>query len=417
MKICIAQTASKKGQIQQNIENHLAFVKRAIQFNADLIVFPELSITNYEPDLARALATTIEDPVFNPFQVLSDKNNISIGIGMPIQANDGIHIGMIVFEPNTTRKFYAKQMLHTDELPYFVGGTEQLFLNIKTSKIALGICYETLQRTHFLYAQQAGIDIYIASVAKPQRGIEKAYQHFHQISNEFNIPILMSNCIGDCDNFKSVGQSAIWNKNGELLDQLDPRTQGLLIYNTQTQKAEKEQLQITEAKPEELNEIHQMYRNAKVALEHKGIYQWTDSYPNRQIIEHDIKKGILFVLKNNDIIIGAINISEEQEVEYQTIKWQFDANKVLVIHRLVVEPEQQRKGYARKLMDFAEQFARQESYTSIRLDAYSDNESVIAFYKKRAYYIRGNVYFPNRTHPFHCMEKAITSPSKAALSN
>lgn len=407
MKICIAQTKSEKGYIQWNIENHLEFVERAINLKADLIVFPELSITNYEPDLAKELATEIESNIFNPFQETSNKNEITIGIGMPTKATDGINISMLIFQPNKERTVYSKQMLHSDELPYFVCGKNQFFLTINGVKIAIGICYETLQREHFLNAKDQRIDIYVASVAKPDGGIEKAYKHFPQIAKEFNTPILMSNSVGHCDNFMSVGQSAVWNKKGVLIEQLDAKNQGFLIYDTKTERTEKEQLKIEKGTLSDLNKLFQIYLNGKNELELNGIYQWTNNYPTRSIIESDIKKSVLFVLKNGREIIGAINISEEQEPEYETINWEFDNSKVLVIHRLVIDPKYQGKGYARKLMDFAEKFAIENDYYSIRLDAYSQNKRVIDFYEKRKYFIRGNVNFHEREYPFHCMEKEI----------
>ncbi|HYD91462.1 MAG TPA: nitrilase-related carbon-nitrogen hydrolase, partial [Flavobacterium sp.] len=58
MKIAIAQTRSEKGDITKNIDKHLRFTTSAIENSAALIVFPELSLTNYEPELAQALATT-----------------------------------------------------------------------------------------------------------------------------------------------------------------------------------------------------------------------------------------------------------------------------------------------------------------------------------------------------------------------
>jgi predicted amidohydrolase/GNAT superfamily N-acetyltransferase len=407
MKICIAQTKSEKGDIQWNIENHLEFVERAINLKADLIVFPELSITNYEPDLAKELATEIESNIFNPFQETSNKNEITIGIGMPTKATDGINISMLIFQPNKERTVYSKQMLHSDELPYFVCGKNQTFLTINGAKIAIGICYETLQREHFLNAKNQGTDIYIASVAKPKGGIEKAYKHFPQIANEFNTPILMSNCVGYCDNFMSVGQSAIWNKKGELIEQLDANNQGLLIFDIKTEQTQKEQLNIEKGKISDLDQLFQIYVKGKTDLEKSGIYQWTKNYPTRSIIESDLNKGVLFVLRNNKEIIGAIKISEEQEPEYETINWEFDNSKVLVIHRLVIDPKYQGKGYARKLMGFAEKFAKENNYSSIRLDAYTQNKRVIDFYEKRNYFIRGNVNFTEREYPFHCMEKEI----------
>lgn len=407
MKICIAQTKSEKGNIQRNIENHLEFIERAIKLKADLIVFPELSITNYEPNLAKELATDIESIIFNPFQEISNKNEVTIGIGMPTKATDGINISILIFQPNRERTIYSKQMLHSDELPYFACRKNQVFLTINGAKIAIGICYETLQQEHFLNAKNKGAKIYIASVAKPKGGIEKAYNHFPKIANEFNTPILMSNCVGHCDNFMSVGQSAVWNKKGDLIEQLDANNQGLLIYDTKTERTEKEQLKIEKGTLSDLNELFQIYLNAKNELERNGIYQWTDNYPTRSIIENDFKKGILFVLRSNEEIIGAINISEEQETEYQTVSWEFNNSKVLVIHRLVIDPKYQGKGYAKKLMDFAEKFANEKNYSSIRLDAYSQNKRVIDFYEKRKYFTRGNVNFPEREYPFHCMEKEI----------
>jgi predicted amidohydrolase len=253
MKICIVQTKSEKGNVQKNIEDHLEFIERAIKLKADLIIFPELSITNYEPDLTTKLATDIESNIFSAFQEISNTDEIIIGIGMPTKATDGINISMLIFQPNSERTVYSKQMLHSDELPYFVCGKNQTFITINGVKIAIGICFETLQREHFLNAKNQGTDIYIASVAKPKGGIEKAYKHFPQIANEFNTPILMSNCVGHCDNFMSVGQSAVWNKKGELIEQLDANNQGLLIYDTQTEQTEKEQLKIEKGTLSDLN--------------------------------------------------------------------------------------------------------------------------------------------------------------------
>lgn len=244
MKICIAQTKSEKGKTQENIQNHLRLIKRAIKSKSDLIIFPELSITNYEPDLAKELAFDIENQIFNPFQELSDKNEIAIGIGIPTKSTEGINISMLILQPNKRKIVYSKQILHSDELPYFVCGNTPVFLNIKGTKIAMGICYETLQPNHFLNAQKQRIDIYIASVAKPKRGIKKAYKYFPTISSKFKTPILMSNCVGHCDNFMSVGQSAVWNKKGELAAQLDEENQGILIYDTESKLAEIEQLEI-----------------------------------------------------------------------------------------------------------------------------------------------------------------------------
>ena len=239
MKICIAQIKSIRGEVHKNIQHHIEVIHQAIHFGIDLIVFPELSITGYEPELAKQLAVDYKDEMFNPFQQLSDEHTICIGVGMPTKNDDGICISMLIFQANKPQMVYTKRILHADELPYFVSGKDQPFLQIEDKKIALGICYETLQREHFENAVENHAAIYIASVAKPDRGVEKAYIHFPSVAHEFNLPVLMCNCVGFYDNFLSNGSSSIWNNNGELIAQLDDQNQGLLVYNVDIESAEK----------------------------------------------------------------------------------------------------------------------------------------------------------------------------------
>jgi predicted amidohydrolase len=56
MKIGKAQIELTKGDIEKNIEIHKRWIKRAVAENADLVAFPELSLTGYEPALAGELA-------------------------------------------------------------------------------------------------------------------------------------------------------------------------------------------------------------------------------------------------------------------------------------------------------------------------------------------------------------------------
>ena len=57
MRLFLGQTRPIKGDIHHNIENHTKFIELAISHRADMVVFPELSITGYEPTLAKELAT------------------------------------------------------------------------------------------------------------------------------------------------------------------------------------------------------------------------------------------------------------------------------------------------------------------------------------------------------------------------
>jgi predicted amidohydrolase len=238
MKISVAQTKPIKGNIAENIVAHIKLINLAISHNADAIFFPELSLTGYEPELAKELATNQDDVLFNNFQEISNKNNITIGIGMPTKSISGIKISMIILQPNKPIQTYSKQQLHSDEKPYFVNGDEQIIIEIGNIKVAPAICYESLQFDHSESSFKLGADVYIASVAKSQNGIEKAMTHYPAVAKKFSIPVIMSNCVGQCDDFISVGQSAVWTIQGKLAGQLDDKSKGLLIFDTENEKVE-----------------------------------------------------------------------------------------------------------------------------------------------------------------------------------
>lgn len=240
MNIAVAQIKPAKGDISANIEKHLKFVELASSLNAHSIFFPELSLTGYEPDLAKDLAINKNDDRLDVFHEMSDLKNITIGVGIPTKTKSGIQISMIVFQPNHNRISYSKQQLHEDEFPYFENGTEQIIIKIENQKIIPAICYESLQIEHAEKGSNLGGEIYVASVAKSKNGVEKAFIHYPEMAKKYSMPVLMSNCIGECDNFVSIGFSSVWTKEGKLAEQLDNKNEGILVFNTITEEVTKQ---------------------------------------------------------------------------------------------------------------------------------------------------------------------------------
>ncbi|HMQ05999.1 MAG TPA: carbon-nitrogen hydrolase family protein [Saprospiraceae bacterium] len=237
MKVSIAQIRSFKGNVMANVATHKRMINLAIAHQADVVFFPELSISGYEPELAKELATTQDDLLFDEFQHLSDSFQVTIAAGIPTHSHEGIKISMIILQPTQPRQTYSKQKLHSDELPFFVPGKEQLILKVKNKKIAPAICFESLQNNHFENAIQLGADIYLASVAKPHHTLSVAFQHYSSMAKKFSIPVCMVNSIGFCDHFLSAGMSSLWSKNGLLLGQLGDQNEGLIIFDTDSEEA------------------------------------------------------------------------------------------------------------------------------------------------------------------------------------
>lgn len=236
MKICIAQTRPVRGDIKSNIVNHKKLIDLAVSNEADVIIFPELSLTGYEPTLAKDLATNENDHRFDDFQRISDGKNIIIGVGIPTNNENGLCISMILFQPTKPRQVYSKKYLHADEVPFFVSGPNITGIKIKETNVALAICYELSVPQHSEDAFKSGAEIYIASVAKTATGVEKAYKTLSDIAGKCSMMTLLSNSVGICEDGLCAGQSAVWNKKGLLVAQLDDSNEGVLIIDTETQQ-------------------------------------------------------------------------------------------------------------------------------------------------------------------------------------
>ena len=108
MKICGAQTKPVTGNIQVNIERHLPFIDRAVSCHANAIIFSELSLTGYEPSLAKELSTRPDDQRFDVFQRISNTCKVSIGVGVPTHNGNHVSISMILFSQTRRRSSIPK---------------------------------------------------------------------------------------------------------------------------------------------------------------------------------------------------------------------------------------------------------------------------------------------------------------------
>ncbi len=159
------------------------------------------------------------------------------------------------------------------------------------------------------------------------------------------------------------------------------------------------------------NDIDTILNLTKACAKHmisEGIHQWNAIYPSKKAFENDVSRGELYVLENTNKIKGCIVVSTFMDEEYIPIQWLTKNKTNIYIHRLAVHPQEQGKGYAQQLMSFAEKFAIDNNYTSIRLDTFSQNARNQKFYELRGYKRLGNIYFPKQSeHPFYCYELVL----------
>ncbi len=160
------------------------------------------------------------------------------------------------------------------------------------------------------------------------------------------------------------------------------------------------------AKIHEIPEILSITKACAEEMIRQNIFQWNETYPSQSAFEKDIERNELYVLEKENTLVGCIVLTSYMDEEYKTVAWLTPNQNNLYIHRLAVHPRFQHQGFAQQLMTFAENFALQNTYLSIRLDTFSRNKRNQHFYTLRGYSRLGEIYFPNQSdYPFYCYEK------------
>lgn len=218
IKIAVAQFSPVNGDVESNINKHIALIKLAINESVDVIIFPELSLTGYELYLSKNLGFDRKDKRLFVFQNLSDKYKINIIIGAPIFNEVGdIEIGLFIIRPYTTITHYSKMHLHEGETKFFSPGKREIIFDCKGTFIGLAICADITKDTHPYNIASKGASIYLCSMLITSNGYDEDTKIMRDYATKHKLVVAMANFSGDTGGWKAIGKSAIWDSNGTLL--------------------------------------------------------------------------------------------------------------------------------------------------------------------------------------------------------
>ncbi|PMN74072.1 carbon-nitrogen hydrolase family protein [Enterovibrio norvegicus] len=221
LRIALAQLSVTKGSIRANLQKHIELIELAAEQHANVIVFPELSLTGYEPDLLEELAFTSSDESVLALSRLATYHNMVIVCGLSLQNENEAgetqgkpYIAAAICQPSRTVSFYRKQYLHEGEATFCARGKDNVMLSVKGNKLALAICADFSDPQHAKDAQEAGADIYLVSALISQNGYEHDSQLLADIAKTHRFPVLLSNFVGETGGWETAGQNRVWDING-----------------------------------------------------------------------------------------------------------------------------------------------------------------------------------------------------------
>lgn len=219
-KIAAAQINTLAGDIDENLKRHLVAIDVAIKRSVSAIVFPELSLIGYEPQLAAELAMNANDARFDPLRLRAKDYQIEISLGVPLANPNGKPgLGAIIISSDGSSHTYHKMHLVGSEPQFFQPGTINCSWDVQGTSIGVAICADASQESHPENYAQSGSQIYAASVFLTSEWYETDCPRLAAYSSRFEMLVLMANHAKTIGTYSSVGKSAAWAPDGRLLAQ------------------------------------------------------------------------------------------------------------------------------------------------------------------------------------------------------
>ena len=139
-------------------------------------------------------------------------------------------------------------------------------------------------------------------------------------------------------------------------------------------------MKIILAEKKDLVDIKEMYVKIINNMISNGITIWNEYYPI-EVFEEDIRENNLYLLKNNDVILGAFALYEHKDIE-SDVKWKDTKAKAYLLNRVGVNVDYIRQGIGQKLVEEAAKLAKEKGAKFLRLLVVKENTPAIKLYDK-----------------------------------
>jgi len=224
LKIALAQTNFLVGNIDANVNNIIKTAQHARdELGADLIVFPELTITGYPAEDLLLRADFIAAANNAVYQLADRIAGIAVVVGFPELDDGKLYNSAIVLHQGVTLACYRKQALPNygvfDEQRYFAAGNQPCVFEFNGTFIGLTICEDVWQDGIIDANKQAGAEILLTLNASPFNA-GKIHQREAVVCRQIKaarIALVYVNQVGGQDELIFDGASFVSDASGEIV--------------------------------------------------------------------------------------------------------------------------------------------------------------------------------------------------------
>ena len=255
MRMALGQFNATVGDIKNNVETMRRLCAEAAGADADVVVFPEMSICGYPPEDLLLKNSFLNDNRLAVEKLAKDCSGKTVIVGFAEKNEKGYFNSLAVLERGGIKKIYRKSILPNygvfDERRYFRPGAEPVVVDVGGIAVALTICEDIWQlewMDKFL-SQTRHRDIIVNISASPFHlgKIAQREEMLNRCARHFNCAIAYCNLVGGQDELVFDGRSMFLDSTGTVVAQAKAFAEDLLVADISLTGSRQVQIGIVKA--------------------------------------------------------------------------------------------------------------------------------------------------------------------------
>ncbi len=238
LRVALAITHNPVGAVAENLASIIHWTQAAQTAGAELICFPELSLTGYTTkDPIKTTALPLFDPSVQQLPVIAQETGMAVLAGFAEKDQTGtIYATHLVATPDGKCEFYRKVHLSPPELDHFSPGNSAPLFTFRGVTFGIQLCYDT----HFpeLSTQMAlaGADVIFMPHASPRVTPEEKFHSWmrHLPARAFDNSVYVLACNQTGENGMGLhfsGLAVAIDPSGQIIDKNLSGEPGLLMVD------------------------------------------------------------------------------------------------------------------------------------------------------------------------------------------
>ena len=224
VKIAIAQINTTVGDIKGNSEKIIGYIEKARIQKADIVVFPELTITGYPAEDLWLKKDFISENRKALDYIIKKTKEVTAIVGFVDFSGGKRYNSAALIADDKLKGIQHKTCLPNygvfDEKRYFEPAEKSDVFLVKDKKIGITICEDIwIDNGPINQLADKGVEVIINISASPfHAGKSKERRELiSKRANESKVPVIYVNLVGGQDSIVFDGRSYVFNKNGELI--------------------------------------------------------------------------------------------------------------------------------------------------------------------------------------------------------